>query len=373
MREWTRLLTFIAQSVTVGLAGAFIVVLLRPDLLGRDEAGSVTSSSPGSFATAVALSAPSVVNVHTVTRVRADQGLLDDPLVQRFFRGRATPTPNRNEANLGSGVIIDDSGHILTNHHVVAGADQIRLAFMDGRILPAEVIGTDPDTDLALLAVDADDLPVIVRGLSSEVRVGDMVLAIGNPFGLSQTVTQGIVSATGRDRLGHSTFEDFIQTDAAINPGNSGGALVDAQGRLIGINTAVFSRDGSSIGIGFAIPVDLALGVMAELLENGHVIRGWLGVEPQDLTPALAESFGVTGQTGVAVAGVYRNGPSHMAGIRAGDVLIAIDGISITDRLQALELITNRAPGDVLAVDGIRAGTPFQVQVTVGERPVRGG
>jgi serine protease DegS len=371
MQKWTRLLTFIAQSVTVGLAAAFVVVMIRPDLLGLGETEPATSRSPASFAQAVARSAPSVANVHTVTRVRSDPGLLDDSLMRRYFGDRAAPTPQRNEANLGSGVIIDDSGHVLTNHHVVAGADEIRLAFTDGRILTAEVIGTDPDTDLALLAVDADDLPVIARGRSSDVRVGDMVLAIGNPFGLSQTVTQGIVSATGRDRLGHSVFEDFIQTDAAINPGNSGGALVDAEGRLIGINTAVFSRDGSSIGIGFAIPVDLAMGVMAELLENGRVIRGWLGIEPQDLTPALAESFGVSGQAGVAVAGVYRNGPSHLAGIRAGDVLTAIDGEPIPDRLTALAMITDRAPGEVLTVDGIRSGTVYQVQVTVGERPVR--
>ena len=374
MREWTRLLTFVAQSVTVGLAAAFVVVLIRPDLLGDGAPTAGTGAAPvlTSFSEAVARSAPSVVNVHTVTRVPAGPSLLDDPVVRRFLGGQVPPSAERSEQSLGSGVVIDERGHVLTNHHVVAGADQIQLAFMDGRILPATIIGSDPETDLALLAVDAEDLPVIERARSADVRVGDLALAIGNPFGLSQTVTQGIVSATGRDRLGHSTFEDFIQTDAAINPGNSGGALLDAQGRLIGINTAVFSRDGDSIGIGFAIPIDLAMGVMSELLEHGRVIRGWLGIEPQDLTPALAESFGVSGQDGVAVAGVYRGGPSHNAGIRAGDVLTAIDGTAITNSRQALQMITDHAPGDVLTVDGSRRGTAFQVEVTVGERPVEG-
>jgi serine protease DegS len=252
-------------------------------------------TSPVSYATAVEAAAPAVVNIFTTKVVtQRVQPLFDDPLLQHFFGDRLAVPRKRLETSLGSGVVVSPQGYILTNHHVIVDADEILLAFPDGRTATATLVGSDPDTDLAILKVSLSGLPAITLGRSADLRVGDVVLAIGNPYGVGQTVTQGIVSAVGRTQLGINSIEDFIQTDAAINPGNSGGALVDAYGRLVGINTAIFSRSGGSQGIGFAIPVDLAKGVMRQIIETGHVTRRWLGIELQDMTPTLAESFGLT-------------------------------------------------------------------------------
>jgi len=257
---------------------------------------------------------------------------------------------------------------LLTNHHVVADADEVLVTLADDRSVPAEIIGSDPDTDLAVLKIDLDS-PAITLGDSEHLRVGDVVLALGNPFGVGRTVTMGIVSATGRNRLGINTFEDFIQTDAAINPGNSGGALIDAMGNLVGINTAIYSKSGGSQGIGFAIPVSLAKGVMTQIIEHGAVVRGWLGVEVQDLTPALAESFDLEDTDGVLITGVLRGGPASRAGLEPGDVITHLDGIRTPDSLATLNVIARHRPGSGLKIEGIRKGRGFEGEAIVGQRP----
>ena len=342
---------FAVQAVTVGLALAFIVVWWRPDLFARGEAGDVAS-----YAEAVARAAPAVVNIHTARRVAVASPLLDDPF-------DLLPAPGRIETSLGSGVIVDPRGYILTNHHVIADADGVQVALADGRVVVAELVGTDPETDLALLRVAAAPLPAIDLARVSDLRVGDVVLAIGNPYGFGQTVTQGIVSATGRNHLGLNTFENFIQTDAAINPGSSGGALVNARGELVGINSVFY---GGSQGIGFAIPADLARGVMTHLLEHGRVLRGFLGVEPQDLT--AAERLGLPDAGGVLVAGVYRGSPAADAGIRPGDVITRIDDAPVGDARDALNRIARLAPGTEITLEIVRDGERSQLAVVVGER-----
>jgi len=377
-----RLLRFILSYILVGAAVAVAVVTFAPDLLQQrrpvvelrrapEPSGAIPQNGPVSYAAAVAKAAPAVVNIFTSKHVASRPSpLLNDPLFRRFF-GDSFPGLERDrvETSLGSGVIVSPQGYVLTNNHVIDGADQIRVALADGRFADAQLVGADPDTDLAVLKVALQDLPVIGLGNSDALRVGDVVLAIGNPFGVGQTVTQGIVSATGRTRLGLSTFEDFIQTDAAINPGNSGGALVTAHGDLVGINTAIFSRSGGSMGIGFAIPTQLAEQVLSSIIEHGRVIRGWLGIEAQALTPQLAESFGLSSTDGVLIAGVLRGGPADRAGLQPADIVLKLDDQPVRDSQTLLRLITAHKPGETLKIEGYRNGRIFRTEAIVAERP----
>ena len=325
-----RILSFTLISVGAGLIAALVAMKLLVDSDPRPTPAARLApqqSGPVSYAAAVQQAVPSVVNIFTtkISLSSRHHQLFDDPLFKRFFGDRFSEDAEENrQTSLGSGVIIDSRGFILTNHHVIEGADEIRVVLSNGRTLAARVAGTDPDSDLAVLQAAAEDLPAITVGDSEHLRVGDVVLAIGNPFGVGQTVTMGIVSATGRDQLGINTFENFIQTDAAINPGNSGGALINAHGELIGINTAIFSRAGGSDGIGFAIPVALAKGVMDQILTQGRVVRGWLGIAGQDITPQIQESFGLHQIRGVLVSGVLEGGPADEAGVRPGDIITQI-------------------------------------------------
>ncbi|MFZ5589474.1 MAG: Do family serine endopeptidase [Pseudomonadota bacterium] len=380
--------SFLLKSVTVGLAVAFVILFLRPDLLMRDsstvveikesakrpaveQAAAVAgrAAAPVSYAGAVQLAAPAVVNIYTAKVVTARVNpFFDDPFMQRFFGGMQIPR-RRLESSLGSGVIVSEQGYILTNNHVIEGADEIQVALSDGRTAQAKVVGGDRETDLAVLRIEMSSLPSIVIGDSDALRVGDVVLAIGNPFGVGQTVTQGIVSATGRTQLGISTFENFIQTDAAINPGNSGGALIDTEGNLIGINTAIFSRTGGSQGIGFAIPLSLAKGVMQQIIEHGHAIRGWLGIEVQAITPQLAESFGLSSTNGVLIAGVLRGGPADQAGIRPGDIITQINGKPVNEPLKLMNTVAQVMPGTTINIQALRNNEKLNLTAKVGERP----
>ncbi len=377
-----KLFSFAAEAITAGLAFAFVLILLfRPDFFdGRPvvaflEADTPTpisnESSAISYAPAVEKAAPAVVNIYT-RKVVQDQRppfAIDDPLLQRFFGDQIPQQPQHQENSLGSGVIVNAQGYILTNNHVIQGADEIEVALHDGRSAAATVVGTDPESDLAVLKIELAEIPSIIFGQSEKLQVGDVVLAIGNPFGVGQTVTSGIVSATGRSRLGLSTFENFIQTDAAINPGNSGGALINAYGQLVGINTAIFSRTGGSQGIGFAIPVSLAKGVMKEIIEYGRALRGWLGVEVQDLNPALAESFGIANVSGALVAGVQVGGPGDNAGLRPGDVITEVNSNAINGNHALMNIVTSNAPGTKLQLKVLREGRTNSIEAVIGERP----
>ncbi len=386
-----KFLSFIAQTITAGLAAAFLYILLvQPDLLRNSgnivevretiqqaspeqapgDATGTLGSGPVSYADAVALAAPAVVNVHTAKVItRRVHPLLEDPIFQHFFGDRFKQSRKAIQTSLGSGVIISAQGYLLTNNHVIDGADEIQVLLADGRRSRATVVGTDADTDLAVLHIEIDNLPSIVIGDSNKLRVGDIALAIGNPFGVGQTVTLGIISATGRNQLGITTYEDFIQTDAAINPGNSGGALINARGELIGINSAIFSRSGGSQGIGFTIPISLAKGVMRQIIEQGHVVRGWLGIEAQDLTPQLAETFGADTTSGVLIAGVLSDGPADKAGLLPGDIVTAINGKTVSDSTAAMKTISDQHPGSVIRLGGTREGKAFSLSATVSERP----
>ena len=385
--EIRKLLPYLAQGVIVGAAiGFFTLLLFRPNgapeqpvVKFTESARPPPSSAPAdggtsgtvSYADAVAAAIPAVVNVYTtkVVTQRANP-LLNDPFFRRFFGDALPQVPRqRLENSLGSGVIVNDTGYILTNNHVIQGADQIEIALADGRTAEASVVGTDPDTDIAVLKIDLDNLPSIVLGDSEHLRVGDVVLTIGDPFGVGQTVTMGIVSATGRSRLGISTYENYIQTDAAINPGNSGGALINAYGQLIGINTAIFSRSGGSQGIGFAIPISLAKGVMKQIVEHGRAVRGWLGIETQDITPALAESFRLNDTHGIIVAGVLRDGPADRAGMQPGDIIREINGQAVADSRAVMNLVAEMAPGSTVEVTVLRDGKELKLNTSVGERP----
>jgi serine protease DegS len=389
-------LQFIVQTVVIGLAAAFIYVLfVEPQLLEHDTnvvevtetpapppevapvRGGVFSGlgvGPVSYADAVQRAAPAVVNVHTAKVItRKVHPLLDDPVFQRFFGDRIGQARREIQTSLGSGVLISKQGYILTNNHVIDGADEIQVLLADGRHMQATVVGTDADTDIAVLHISADNLPAIVIGDSKRLRVGDVTLAIGNPFGVGQTVTFGIVSATGRDHLGINAFEEFIQTDAAINPGNSGGALINASGELIGINSAIYSRTGGSQGIGFAIPINLAKGVMTQIIERGHVVRGWLGIEAQDLTPQLADSFGLDSTDGVLISGVLREGPADQAGLLPGDVITSINGRDVHDTGTAMKVISEQQPDTVIVLGGVREGKPVYLKVRVQQRPRQSG
>ncbi|MCP1313317.1 S1C family serine protease [Halomonas sp. 707D7] len=340
----------------------------RPEI--RQAAPLNRDQGPASYADAVSQAAPAVVNIYSSRIVERDQHpLMSDPFFQQFFSGDDATAHQRMLSSLGSGVIVSQDGYVLTNHHVINDADQIQVALRDGRETLAEVVGTDPESDLAVLRIDLDDLPVIELTDSRNVAVGDVALAIGNPFGVGQTVTMGIISATGRSHLGLNAYEDFIQTDAAINPGNSGGALVNAEGALVGINTAIFSRSGGSQGIGFAIPANLAHSVLDELVTRGRVIRGWLGIEAQALSRELAASFGLRTPQGVIVAGVVSDGPAERAGLQPGDVLLSIDNQAILDARSTMSDIASIAPGTELPLTVVRNGERIQMTLEVGERP----
>jgi len=375
-----RLWLIFSQATTIAVAVLFVVTTFRPEWLPARTAAApafnqsapamlVSSSRVASYSDAVQRATPSVVNVSSSKEIRTPRHpLLNDPVFRRFF-GDQLPDEAQRAASLGSGVIVSTRGYVLTNHHVVEAADEIEVTLADGKKLLAKVVGNDPDTDLAVLRVDADNLPAITFGLSEGLRVGDVVLAIGSPFGFSQTVTSGIVSALGRTGLGINTFENFIQTDAAINPGNSGGALIDAAGNLIGINTAIFSPSGGSMGIGFAIPVSTAKMVLEQIVKSGSVTRGWIGVEAQAISPAVAESFKLGSTRGALIAGVLRGGPADKAGVKPGDVLLEVQGKPVADPTGMLNLIAALAPGQAAKVKLKRHGQDVDATITVGRRP----
>jgi serine protease DegQ len=373
------------QTATVCLAALFVVSTLRPDLLnGNTPQGAVIttvkqmsgdSEAPraGSYSDAAKKAMPAVVNIFTSQAVKTQQRhpLMDDP-VFRYFFGDQAEAQSQPSTNLGSGVIVSESGYILTNSHVVEAADGIEVALADTRRVNAKVVGTDPESDLAVLKIDLPKLPAITFAQTDATRVGDVVLAIGNPFGVGQTVTLGIISALGRSHLGINTFENFIQTDAAINPGNSGGALVDANGHLIGINTAIYSRTpgGASLGIGFAIPASTAKTVMEQIIQTGSVQRGWIGVGVQEMTREIAESFKMPPTTrGALITEVFRGTPADRGGMKVGDVLVAVDGQAVTDSATMLNLIAALTPGSQATLRVMRETKEIDLKVTVGKRP----
>ncbi|GGO82900.1 2-alkenal reductase [Marinobacterium nitratireducens] len=375
--------SFLIWPIVAGVLAAIVILQLFPDLLSpqintveireapvNERPASSLGEGPVSYSAAVEKAAPAVVNIYTRTLVKQQANpLLEDPFFRRFFDFGNRPQRDRIESSLGSGVLLSHQGYIVTNNHVIAGADDVLVALRDGREARATVIGTDPETDLAVLKIDLPDLPSIELASSETLRVGDVVLAIGNPFGVGQTVTMGIISATGRNSLGLNTYEDFIQTDAAINPGNSGGALIDAYGNLIGINSAIFSKSGGSQGIGFAIPSNLARQILQDLVEHQRVIRGWIGVEVQELTPRLAESFGLDEARGLIIAGIFRDGPAHLAGLQPGDIMTAIGGVEVEDSRSSMNQIAALRPGDAIDVEILRNGKAMRLNVQVGERP----
>src|SRR3954468_2824609 len=376
-----RLWLIFAQTATIAVALLFVVSTFRPEWLPARTApgavvqqssptGSVSSAArANSFNEAVRRATPSVVNIFTSKEVRAPRHpLLNDPVFRRFF-GDQLPDEQQRASSLGSGVIVSTAGYIITNHHVVEAADEIEVALADGKKLLAKVVGSDPETDIAVLRVDSENLPAISFGSSDALHVGDVVLAIGNPFGVGQTVTSGIVSALGRTGLGINTFENFIQTDAAINPGNSGGALVDVGGNLVGINAALFTRPGGSMGIGFAIPVSTARMVLEQIVKNGSVTRGWIGVEVQEITPPIAESFRLQTSRGALIAGVLRGSPADRAGVKPGDVLVEVEGRPVADPTSMLNLVAALVPGNTARMKLKRAGKDLDASVTVGRRP----
>jgi serine protease DegS len=390
-RPLLRFLSFVSVSAIVGLAAAFIVVMARPELIARHSPAPPPATQPpapvapaasvqpvvqapvpeipravNSYAEAVERAAPAVVNIYTARLVTER---IQPNAIEELFGDARPRFRQRLEQSLGSGVIMDSSAHVITNHHVIATADLIRAQLADGRIANAKIVGRDPDTDLAVLQLDLKtNIPVMPLGHSDRLRVGDIVLAIGNPVGLSQTVTQGIVSATGRGQLGVATFEDFIQTDAPINVGNSGGALINAEGELIGINTAVLAKNLGIEGIGFAIPVNLVRGVMSEILTKGRVVRGWIGIVPADIDQTEARRFNLA-QPGVVVAKLYVDSPAAAVGMEPRDIILTVNGEKVASAQDALTRIANIKPGKKITVTGIRGTAPFESEVAVGERP----
>jgi Do/DeqQ family serine protease len=382
-----RLWLIFAQTVTFGVALLFVVSTLKPEWLGKApvfgasvvalQEAVTTESAPTlvapSYRQAAQKALPSVVHVFTSQKIRARRHpLFDDPAFRHFF-GDDPDGDGRSSSGLGSGVIVSANGYVLTNNHVVEAADQIEVALSDGRNLNARLVGSDPESDLAVLQITSNNgqalvLPAITLGQMDDVLVGDVTLAIGNPFGVGQTVTMGIISALGRSHLGINTFESFIQTDAAINPGNSGGALVDSRGNLIGINTAIYSRSGGSLGIGFAIPISIARNVMEQIIETGSVTRGWIGVEAQEITIDLAESFGLPDTRGALIAGVLRGGPADAGGIKPGDILLAVAGRAVEDPHGMLDLIAGQKPGEMVSFQLRRENKLFDTTVKIGKR-----
>ena len=376
-----------SQTVTVAVALLFVVATLKPQWLGRGNdplarptaaivplpapVQNVALIGPGTAATGYSVAAkrasPAVVSI---TASRAPQRPRnDDPMFRYFFGDRARQLPEERQVGLGSGVIVSTAGYLLTNNHVIEGADDVEVLLGDGRSAKARTIGTDPESDIAVLKIDLDKLPVIAFGDADRLQVGDVVLAIGNPFGVGQTVTSGIVSALGRNSLGINIFENFIQTDAAINPGNSGGALVDVNGNLLGINTAIYSRSGGSLGIGFAIPVTTARQVMEGLIKDGQVTRGWIGVEPRDLTPEIAKTLDLRVKQGVLITGVVQSGPASEGGVRPGDVVVKIAGAPVTNTPQLLNAVAALKPRETATVRVQRGSDELDIKLTVGQRP----
>lgn len=384
-QAYQKLWLIFAQTVTACLALIFVLRLLFPNLLEgtltkklsavvvKYAEPSLNISLAGSYSPAVKKAMPTVVNIFTSKKAvdNPHQKYSDDPTFRQFFGDQSDEqdAQSQPENSLGSGVIVSEQGLILTNNHVIATADEIEIALSDGRKMSAKVVGTDPETDLALIKIEADNLPAITFASSEKLNVGDVVLAIGNPFGVGQTVTQGIISALGRNHLGINTFENFIQTDASINPGNSGGALIDTEGNLVGINSAIYSRSGGSMGIGFAIPATLAHQVMDQIAIHGNVTRGWIGIEAQDITPELAESFKLKLVQGALIAGVMRGGPADRAGLRAGDILLTIENKPISDTGSMLNLIAALTPNQKATLKIARAEQTINVEVLIGRRP----
>ena len=370
-----RYLPFIIFSILAGIIGGLGILLFQQADVPLKTRPPVSSpdygdQGPVSYSDAVRIAEPSVVNIYAAKiRTQRVNPLLNDPLFRHFYGSQIQKPKKKLETSLGSGVIIDSNGLILTNNHVIDGADAIKVYLSNGLHLDAKVLGTDKDTDLALLLVDAINLPAIPIRRSNEINVGDVALAIGNPFGVGKTVTMGIVSATGRSQLGINTFENFIQTDAAINPGNSGGALIDAYGNLIGINTAIFSKSGGYQGIGFAIPSDLAIGVTRKIAKYGRVIRGWLGINGQNVTDVLANSYGLNSSEGVLVTAVLKGGPAEKAGIRPGDVLTYIDDKKLRNSFDVLNIVSMHHPKDTVKLTGMRGEEKFTLEAEVAERP----
>jgi len=379
-----RLWLLFAQTVTVGLAIWFILTTLKPDwannalnnshvpgmspALNLKEAPANNVAAQSSYRKAAQKAMPSVVNIYTSKEVqRSRNPLLNDPGLRRFFGDQGQRS--ERQSSLGSGVIVSAEGYILTNNHVVESADEIDVALADGRSAAAKVVGTDPETDLAVIKINLTNLPAITLGHADEAQVGDVVLAIGNPFGVGQTVTMGIVSALGRNNLTDNQFQNFIQTDAPINPGNSGGALVDINGNLLGINTAIYSQTGGSVGIGFATPISTAKTVMESIINQGQVVRGWIGVEPQEITPELAESFGIKQKSGAIIAGVIRGGPADKAGMKPGDILVSIDGKPVAGTQEMFNLVAQLVPGNKAQITVLRNNQEPTLQVLIGKRP----
>jgi serine protease DegQ len=371
------------QTATMCVAVLFVISTLRPDLVSwvphgnlvtiREAPPENTAAKISSYSDAAKRAMPAVVNIYTTKESRIQRHpFMDDPVFRHFF-GEQFDAQTQRSTNLGSGVIVSEQGYILTNSHVVEAADEIEVALADTRRAKARVVGTDPETDLAVLKIELATLPSILFGQSDHARVGDVVLAIGNPFGVGQTVTLGIISATGRSHLGINTFENFIQTDAAINPGNSGGALVDTSGQLIGINTAIYSRTpgGASLGIGFAIPASTAKQVLEQIVQNGQVTRGWIGVGVQDMTRELSESFKLPEIRGALITEVFRGTPADKAGIKLGDILVAVDGKAVTDSSSMLNLVAALAPGRQATLKVVRSQQETSLKVVVGRRPLQ--
>ena len=382
----TKTISFIIRFITIGLAIAFVFLYFVPSKLDNNDSNGTTvefkestsssitasTSRTDSYADAVEQAAPAVVNISTkkVITERAHP-LLNDPLFRQFFdKNRGVPK-QRLETSLGSGVIVSKQGYVITNNHVIQNADEIEVVLHDGRTVAARVVGNDPESDIAVLKIELEKLPVITLGQSKGMRVGDVVLAIGNPFGVGQTVTSGIVSATGRSHLGINTFENYIQTDAAINPGNSGGALINASGELIGINTAIYSRSGGSQGIGFAIPVMLAKDVMTQIIQHGRAIRGWLGVAIQEIDAQLAESFGLQSQNGAIISQIVKNGPADKAELQPGDVITAVNGEEVMSVQDTLYRISRIKPNDKVELTLVRKGKTITKKAVVAERPTQ--
>ena len=373
-----------AQAVTLTLAVLFVVSLVKPDWLAwraqvvevRESAapaGGTTLQATGrplSFSEAARKAIPSVVNISATRQVRRRNPLLDDPAFQRFF-GERFQMPPETQLSLGSGVIVSRDGYILTNDHVVEGVSDIQVTLNDGRTVTGKVVGTDTETDLAVVRISATNLVPVTFGQSDQAKVGDIVLAIGDPFSVGQTVTMGIVSALGREIQRANPFGSFIQTDAAINPGNSGGALVDTSGNLIGINTLIFSRSGGYQGIGFAIPATLAKRVLEQIIETGTVTRGWFGVDVGELSPELAESLGIRGTRGAIVGAIEPGSPASRSGIKLGDVIVAVNGRDVADTSSAINAIAEIPPGKTVPVKVVRRSQTLTLEVVVGKRRPR--
>jgi len=374
---------FLFQFATIGLAAAFVIMFMKPELLSNIRPvveikqnppapkstvnPEASRTAPFSYAAAVKQASPAVVNIYSAKLVKKQPSTED--LLQYYFNGK-TPQSSRLETSLGSGVIMTSAGHIITNNHVVSGAQEIQVLLTDGRNARAKVIGTDPETDLAVLKIDLKNLPSMTVGDSAKLEVGDVVLAIGNPFGVGQTVTQGIISATGRKRLGLNTFENFIQTDAAINPGNSGGGLINPRGELVGINSAIFSKSGGSQGIGFTIPINLAQHIMTQLIEKGIVVRGWMGVRLSNIPIELAKKLNIPSPGGVIITGIFEDGPAHKAGLLPGDILFSINKKKILDVRQLLDTVAQIKPGSAIQLEGMRKKRRFTAETNVVQRPV---